>query len=153
MSKRQADIFEKSTIPHIREKLRTHCGNTTGESMYEQAKEQLLFLINNTDDRGSAAICSHLNQNLLPVIACYQVLQRNGIEKEKAYALVVDTMHSRAKKIGKWLHGFSRMPFFYSLFRVLCKNLMSNSFPDIGWKVSWLQNDKDGIAFDCRACV
>lgn len=145
--------FNKSIIPEIRSVLIDTYGEKEGSRLYAQSGQQLLYLISGADNRGNKSIRLHMTKNILPLVACYQVLQENGIPKEKACALVVHQMHTHAHQAARLMKKISRLPFLYPVFRTLCRNVMKKSYPDIGWDVNWLRDNKGGIAFDCRACV
>ncbi len=146
-------VFNKSIISNIHTEFCHKYGKEKGGHIYAQAGERLLTIISSVDDRGNTAIRHHLDQNLLPMISCYQVMQENGVPKDEARTFLVGVMHEHAQNAGSTFHRLSRLPFFYSLFCALCQTVMDRNYPNIGWDVHWLQKDEEKIAFDCRACV
>jgi len=153
MSNKYDSIFKKSLIPHIRTALITAYGPEKGEQLYAQAGQKFLALSSNIDSQGNRAIELHITRNILPLVCCYLVLQQNGIAKEEACTLVAGQMHHEIRKNADRLKSVAHFPFLYPIFRVLCRRVMKNTYPDIGWDVAWLKDDNETVCFDCRACV
>ena len=153
MSNKYDSLFKKSLIPQLRTALIAAYGQAKGEQFYAQAGQKLLAFSADVDSKGNRAIYLHITRNILPLVCCYLVLQQNGIAKEEACTLVVGQMHQEIHKKADRLKSVSRLPFLYPVFRVLCRNVMKNTYPDIGWDVAWLKDNSETVCFDCRACV
>lgn len=93
----------------------------------------------------------HLIEGILPGLAFYKVLRGNGELQESALAVIdqaFDVLFSdnfaKMKKLG-------RLRFIYPFLRIYIKPAM-RSYPAEGWKIDWLQNDRNAIRFDMKRC-
>jgi hypothetical protein len=93
----------------------------------------------------------HLIEVILPGLALYQVLREDGKSQESALVVVGQTFEilfsgnlAKLKKLGK-------PRFIYPLLRLYI-GLAMRKYPTEGWKIDWLQNDKNAIRFDMKSC-
>jgi hypothetical protein len=70
-------------------------------------------LIKNADFRNNKVIERHLCYYILPEIAFYRAMQKNGIEKEKAYLFLYNELQKPAKKSSRIIGIFKILPFFF----------------------------------------
>lgn len=96
----------------------------------------------------------HLEENILPGLALYQVLQAELGSKEKALT-EVDYLLQRAFvtpqwKALTWLIG--ALPRTFSLFRFGVRRMMQLNFPQKGWEIEWKEDNEQCIAFDIHRC-
>jgi hypothetical protein len=49
------------------------------------------------------------------------------------------------------MQRLGRLSFVYPLLRILIRPVMRR-YPAEGWKIDWLQNDKDAVRFEMKSC-
>ena len=98
------------------------------------------------------ALRKHLEDNILPGLALYQVLRGEGHGEADALQTVerlqaVDLLRQRRP-----LELLGRLPFFFSLLRAVTRRFMGRNFPPQGWQVEWPDEGRDVVAFDMKSC-
>ena len=146
-------LYKKSSIPGLEKALILQYGENQGRLFYRLSGIRLSELVKTVNDRDNEVVRHHLNDNILPVAACYQVLRENNIGCEQAKKLVTDVMHNYAQKGANIFRMMSNIPFFYSVFRKMCRKTMKQNYPCEGWDMRWQQDDKQGMGFDCHRCI
>jgi hypothetical protein len=122
-----------------------------GDEKYQQVLTRYQELFEKHELPKHPTLQWHLIQGILPGLAFYQVLRENGESQESALALVNRSFEilfadnvAKMKKLG-------RLSCVYPVLRLIIKPAM-RSYPPEGWKIDWIQNDKNGIRFDMRSC-
>jgi len=122
-----------------------------GDEKYKQIVTRYQGLFKKHELPQHPALRSHLIEGILPGLAFYKVLRENGESQESALAVIdraFDVLFSdnfaKMKKLG-------RLRFIYSFLRIYIKPAM-RSYPAEGWKIDWLQNDRNAIRFDMKSC-
>jgi hypothetical protein len=122
-----------------------------GDEKYKQIVARYQDLFQKHELPQHHALQWHLIQGILPGLAFYKVLRENGESQESALAVIdqaFDVLFSdnfaRMKKLG-------RLRFVYPFLRIYIKPAM-RSYPAEGWKIDWLQNDRNAIRFDMKSC-
>jgi hypothetical protein len=122
-----------------------------GDEKYKQVVVRYRELFEKHELPKHRALQWHLIEGILPGLAFYQVLRESGESQESALAMIDQTFEilfsdnfARMKKLG-------RLSFIYPFLRVFIKPAM-RPYPPEGWKIDWLQNDKNGIRFDMKSC-
>lgn len=129
-------------------------GQEKGKKLYNIIEEELLELVKAGDYRNNNAVKEHMTQNIFPRVACYRGLQKLGYEKDKALKLMEDFMEMSAEKVmAKSYIKMSKIPFIYSIFRVMAKPMMKKSFPTAGWNTEWVAVNSKEIAFNLHSCL
>jgi hypothetical protein len=99
------------------------------------------------------ALRLHLDHNLLPGLALYQVLRETSGGSEAALAqwdeLVGAAEGSPAQKTFPLL---GRVPGGFALLRVFTRALMKHGFPEDGWTFHWVEDNPQRIAFNIERC-
>ena len=122
-----------------------------GDATYKQVVARYRELFENHELPKHPALRWHLIEGILPGLAFYQVLRANGEAQESALALVDRAFEilfsnnvARMKKLG-------RLSFIYPFLRMYIRTAM-RPYPPEGWKIDWLQIDKNAIRFDMKSC-
>jgi hypothetical protein len=95
----------------------------------------------------------HLEQNVLPVLALYQVLQEEGLSQAAALDEAEHLLKAAFGGSFQLLQLLGRLPAPFTLFRRLTRQAMQVVFPPQGWDVEWLQDDGQILAFNVRGCI
>lgn len=140
-------------LDQIFDRIRRDCGSEAGESLCDGIRDRLKALIGTVDDRGSDTVRHHINDNILPVVSIYQVLQESGLSRDAAYTRAAGWMHEIMEQRAATFRKMARMPFFYSLFRRICPGFMKKNYPVEGWDMRFKRRDRVETAFDCCRCV
>lgn len=101
----------------------------------------------------SRALAGHLEGNILPGLALYQILQEGDIEKDNAYQQVDALMEAAFAPRARQVVGFlERLPNPFAIFRWSVRQVMRWMFPLEGWQVEWLEDSDQVIAFNLHSC-
>lgn len=95
-------------------------------------------------------LTQHMKNAILPAIALYVVLPENGYSKDESLNLIRTSVLNSAKPMAKVFNVLGRLPFFFRLFRLMCKKSM---FPDSGWTFKWKTYSNVAIEWDCHRCI
>jgi hypothetical protein len=122
-----------------------------GPESYEQVIARYRDLYSDHDLPNHPIIRRHLVEGILPGLAFYQILRESGKSQESALAIVDQAFErlfsdrlAKMKKLG-------RLRFAYPLLRLYIKPAM-RQYPPEGWKIDWIQNDKEAIRFNMTSC-
>jgi L-2-amino-thiazoline-4-carboxylic acid hydrolase-like protein len=94
----------------------------------------------------------HLEMNILPGLALYQVLREEGINQAPALEVVDRIIEIRVESLRRRLVWVGKHAFFYHLIRWLTRTMMRIGYPDAGWKVEWLEVSPNQVAFNIHRC-
>ena len=116
----------------------------------EIVSEYALLLAEHNDK--NKMLMRHLQNAILPAVAVYRVLPRHGISKTDARRIIRSNVLDAAKPMAKVFQTLGRLPFFYALFRCMCKASMGSMFGDAGWNMQWKVSNSKEIRWDCHSC-
>ena len=130
------DLYRKTTMPDLLEKLQNHYGTEIGQSIFADSCTRLAAALDSVDIKGNKAIERHLTKGILPSGACYLSLIDNGVPQGDALGFVAECIASYAKKTGLHLGRLCKwMPFF--LIKRTIRLMIAMGYPSAGWKLDW----------------
>jgi hypothetical protein len=94
----------------------------------------------------------HLANSIFPAIAIYRVLQNNGFSKDEVINIIRESVFEADKPLKKIFQNIGKIPFFFSLFRIMCKNSLKFVYGKTGWDMRWLTNNQNEIHWSCYSC-
>jgi hypothetical protein len=94
----------------------------------------------------------HLKKSILPAIAFYRVLQNSGYSKDKSIDIIRDSVFSVDEPRAKIIQSIGKMPFFFSLFRIMCRNSLKSVYGKSGWDMRWISDTPYEMTWDCHSC-
>ena len=97
-------------------------------------------------------LMKHLQSAILPAVAIYRVLPRYGVAKTDTRRMIRQSVLDAAKPMGKVFHNLGKLPFFFALFRRMCKASMGSMFGESGWDMRFKSNNQKEIRWDCHSC-
>jgi len=147
------DHLKKSKLSFIKKDCITQFGVAEGMKIFNDASEMLTELLEEADFRNSKAVEMHMRKFILPEIAFYRAMQKNGIGKEKAYRFLDDEIQKRAQRSGKLFGAFSRLPWFFPIVKWVIKKAMAYGFPKEGWKTEWKEDNRNELALNMHSCL
>ncbi|MDR1895567.1 MAG: L-2-amino-thiazoline-4-carboxylic acid hydrolase [Prevotellaceae bacterium] len=103
-------------------------------------------------DLSDRMLAKHLLRSILPAVAFYRVLPRKGFTRADALALIRSSVLRSGQPMAKTFQTMGRLPFFFSLLRVMCPVSVKSEFGASGWKMDWKENSRHRIAFDAHSC-
>lgn len=92
-------------------------------------------------------------QSILPCIAIYQTLLQNGYTKVESFKIVKMSVMNSYKGIANFAYAMGKFPFFFPLFRMMCRMSMKDGVNEKGWTFKWRQNDKQTMVWECHDCI
>jgi hypothetical protein len=145
MSKQSAgDLLQRS-------KLRTMYQNPDLYALRGAVEKEFAGLLaeNDFSDR---MLAGHLRDAILPAVAFCRVLSENGRSEAEARRLIRASVLDAAQSPARILRRAGRLPFFFSLLRLMCPASAKYAFGASGWDFVWKRNDRRAIEWDCRSC-
>lgn len=94
-----------------------------------------------------------IEQSILPGIAIYQTLLKHDYSKVEALNMIRNSVKGSYMVIANFAHVMSKLPFFFSLFRVMCRLSMKEGVNEKGWTFKWIRNDKTAMVWECHFCA
>lgn len=98
------------------------------------------------------ALRMHLEKNILPALALYQVLREEGITQAPALEVVDRIIEIRVEAVRRRAAWVGKFALFYHLIRRFTRPVMRVSYPEAGWKVEWLEVGPKQVAFKIHQC-
>ena len=95
----------------------------------------------------------HMYYAILPAAAVYRVMQENGYPQRDALRLIRKSVLETAKPTKALIERCAKLPFFFPLFRALCRLSMKGSYCGEEWRFIWRKNTSDSIEWECHACI
>jgi L-2-amino-thiazoline-4-carboxylic acid hydrolase len=145
--------LNKSLLSFIKKDCIVEFGNEKGMKIYIDTSVMLTELLENADFRNSKAVEKHMRYCILPEIAFYRAMQKNGIEKEKAYLFLYKELQKPAIKSSRIIGMFKTIPFFFLIAKWILKKSMAYYFPKEGWQTEWKTDNKKELAMDIHRCL
>jgi hypothetical protein len=99
------------------------------------------------------ALQAHLDDNILPGLAVYQVLREMGLSQDEALDHVEPLLAATVQPARHWLARLGRRPFFFPAFRRLIWLEMRLGFPPEGWQTTWIENSAEPRAKDAPSRI
>ncbi len=102
---------------------------------------------------GNLALRLHLDHNLLPGLALYQVLRETQPDAQSALGIWDELVGAREGSPARWgLRLIEHWPGAFRVFRLVARNLMIYGFPRDGWSYKWVEDSDRRLAFDIDRC-
>ncbi len=102
----------------------------------------------------NAALRKHLESNILPGIALYQVL-REALQDPAEALSVLDncfTAHVHASRMGQQAWILDCLPGGFTILRLANRMVLQSSFPKEGWQIEWVEDNPQRIAYNITGC-
>jgi hypothetical protein len=147
------DNLKKSSLSFLKKECLIEFGLENGTKIVNDSSVLLNELIEKADFRNNKAVEMHLRKFILPEVAFYLSMQKNSIEKERAYKYLYNEIQKPALKVSKQIGIFKKLTGFYSIAIWVIKKIMALGFPKEGWKVEWIKNDKTELAMNIHSCL
>lgn len=95
----------------------------------------------------------HMEKAILPAIAIYRVLPQKGYSETDVRRMIRKSILDGAKPMTRLFQALGKLPYFFSLFRIMCPLSMKGDYGGIGWDFEWKRNDKFAIEWECHSCL
>ncbi len=124
------------------------------EALVENVQQRYEALYRSRPHYDHPALRMHLEQNILPGLALYQVLQAEKGDQAAALAEVEVLLHAGAARSGmrKATAALKYLPEPFRLMRLVARAAMKYGFPAAGWETEWLEDSDQRIAFSIHRC-
>jgi len=147
------DHLKKSKLSFIKKDCITQFGAAEGSKICNDTSEMLTELLGDADFRNSKAVEMHMRKFILPEIAFFRAMQKNGIGKENAYRFLDDEIQKRARKSSRLFATFSRLLWFFTIVKWVIKKAMAYGFPKEGWNTEWKVDNNNELAMNMHSCL
>ena len=122
-----------------------------GAEKYKQVIGRYQQLFINHEFPNNPDLQWHLIEGILPGLALYQILRESGESQESALAVIDQTFKQLFFDKRAGMQKLGGIPLFYNILRLYIKPAM-RQYPAEGWKIDWVQNDKNAIRFNMTSC-
>lgn len=95
----------------------------------------------------------HLEMSIIPALAIHLGLQERGWDRSASPELIRVSVLEAARPTARFLRAAGRLPFFFSVFRVMCRMPMRTTFGPSGWDFGTVRDDSHEIHWDCTKCL
>ncbi len=93
----------------------------------------------------------HLQNQILPGLALYQLLREDGLSQDAALDKIAQTFVLAAAHDRRQMKLIGRLPFAYPLLRLVIKPAM-HPYPPSGWAIEWVENSPQAVRFNMKSC-
>jgi hypothetical protein len=142
-------------LPYLevwRSELAQEMGEERADEFLERVQDRYVHLYAGRIRYQEAALRQHLEENILPALALYQALLEADQRPSQALVIVEQLFHAALLKKRKQLQFLGRLPFFFTLLRIVTKPFTRRNFPPRGWQVEWLEVNRKRVAFNMHSC-
>ena len=122
-----------------------------GDEKYKQVVARYQDLFEKHELPKHPTLQWHLIEGILPGLAFYQVLRENGESQESALAMIDQAFEMLFSDNIAKMKTLGRLSFVYPFLRKFIKPAMRR-YPPEGWRIDWLQNDRNAIRFNMKSC-
>jgi hypothetical protein len=98
------------------------------------------------------ALRFHLEKNILPYLALYEVLREDTDDQEAIPAELEHLSEPSVAQLHKLMGLLDHLPPSFDRFRRITRLVTRLGFPAPGWKVEWVEDSERGIAFNVHRC-
>ncbi|CAG0926641.1 hypothetical protein TFLX_00143 [Thermoflexales bacterium] len=129
-------------------------GTIEAEVLLDKLQQRYEELYDTRPHYDHPALRKHLEQNILPGLALYQVLQAEKADQTAALAEVEQLLHASAERSGlrHTTAALKYLPEPFRLFRPMVHAAMHLSYPPAGWEMEWVENSAQRVAFNIQRC-
>jgi len=137
-----------------REELTGKYGATAAEVLLGKLQQRYEELYRTRPHYDHPALRKHLEQNILPGLALYQVLLAEGNDQAAALAEVEHLLHASAVRSGlrKTVANLKYVPKSFTFLGLVARAMMRFGYPASGWETDWIENSDQRIAFNIKRC-
>ena len=133
----------------IRAFLTRTCGPEQGSALFARQEQTLALLLENQQGKSKSQMKT-LAQRILPCIALYKALQKDGLTQQQAYACVQSYMQTGvAAKQRASMAKMERVPGFYRLYSTIFLRVMRTADQ---WQSTQSQS-RDAFEVTIRKCL
>ena len=133
--------------------LKEEFNEETAKRIMDEAEKEFLTLCNENAS-SSKAVKQHTEGKIYPAVGIYHALLNEGVENEKAVAIVDDILMSGAEKQAKGIRAILKIPGFYKLMPKIYIKVAKSSFGEKqGFKATFYDMGPDRAKFDMTKCL
>jgi hypothetical protein len=94
----------------------------------------------------------HFENNVLPVIALYQVLLEEGNSPNSALKILDRLLETGIAGQKRFYKFWGRFPFFFDMLRLTLKPMVTRQYPQEGWRNEYPDLGPDVVALNGHGC-
>jgi hypothetical protein len=94
----------------------------------------------------------HLVYSILPAVAFYRVLEVNTYNKDTILNIISASIFAADRNLAGTFQKLGKLPFFFSLFRIMCRSSLKYVYGKTGWDMRWIVNNSREIKWNCHSC-
>lgn len=151
--KKEGSVKIKTDAPEIirRSRLAGAYEDLNDAGLKNEIASRLKTLLSE-NDLSNKMLAGHLKRSILPAIAFHGALIEHGREKKDSAERIRSSVIDDAKSSASFFQVLGKIPFFFSLMRVMVKKGIQLNYGKSGWDFVWKRDDHEAIVWDCRRC-
>ena len=146
---------ERQNMPNLkdfRNALVDQLGAEEAATLIDRVVLRYYRLYQDRVDHDDRALQTHLEENILPGLALYQVLREARYGEEEALEITAEAFAAWGQRGRRRMRMLGRLPFAYQVIRLLVRRVMAASFPSEGWEIEWVEVSSRQVAFNMKSC-
>ena len=143
----------EKTLPQLavwRRELATTRGNFEAARLVGLVQARYDELFPSRPRFSTRAVRAHLEHRILPTLALYQTLRDAAPTQRAALDETMALTRASAEPTRRLYALVGKTPDPFRAFRLLAKPFMRMGFPEEGWRVAWVEDSEQRLAFDIR---
>lgn len=150
---KRSSPFAKMRLSDLSKSLTVAYGNDKGGKIFAAAESILAVELAGVNDRGNKIIGKHIRSNILPGYACYRAMLDAGISSSETVEFVKAELCRSTERMARLCKLLSSKKYAYGLVRFLINVFLNYGYPNQGWTMVMLENNKERIRFDMTSCL
>ncbi len=150
---KRSSPFAKTRLSDLSKSLTMAYGNDKGGTIFAAAERILTVELAGVNDRGNKMIGKHIRSNILPGYACYRAMLDGGISSSETVEFVKTELCRSTERMARLCKLLNSKKYAYGLVRFLINVFLNYGYPNQGWTMVMLENNKERIRFDMTSCL
>ncbi len=126
-------------------------GEVQGAILAARAQARYEALYNERPHFTHPALRWHLEQNILPGLALYQVLSKENNDREAVLSETGSLLAIGSRAFNKFVNMYKYLPLPFAIIRQIFRTSLL-AFPHQGWDIEQIEDSKTSFAFNIHRC-
>ncbi len=126
-------------------------GEVQGAILAARAQARYEALYNERPHFTHPALRWHLEQNILPGLALYQVLSKENSDRDAVLSETGSLLAMGSRALTKFVNMYTYLPLPFAIMRKIFKASLL-AFPQQGWDIEHIEASKTSFAFNIHRC-
>ncbi len=151
ITQRMARQHQMPNLKTWRQALIEKHGEVQGSILAARTQARYEALYNERPHFTHPALRWHLEQNLLPGLALYQVLRKENNDRDAVLSETGSLLALGSSAFSKFVHMYNYLPLPFAVIQLLIRASLL-AFPHQGWDIEPIEDSKTSVAFNIHRC-